>query len=154
MDTLVSAPLFTLNLDVALDRTQSIGQVGDFKRIIVPINGGTFEGPKLKGAVLPDGADWLSVQSDGSWNVDVRVTLQTDDNALIYMRYSGVLVPKPEMLERFNKREILPYDAYYARTTPRFETSASKYTWLNSVIAVTNGVRLEKGPKYNVFEIL
>jgi hypothetical protein len=48
----------------------------------------------------------------------------------------------------------LPYDAYYARTTPRFETSASKYTWLNSVIAVANGVRLEKGPKYNVFEIL
>jgi hypothetical protein len=154
MDTLVSKLLFTLHLDVALDRTQNIGQAGDLKRVIVPIDGGSFEGEKLRGTVLPDGADWLTVQSDGSWNVDVRVTLKTDDEALIYMRYSGVLIPKPEMLERFNKREILPYDAYYARTTPRFETSAPKYRWLNGVIAVANGIRLEKGPKYNVFEIL
>ena len=154
MDTLVSALLFTLHLDVALDRTQNIGQVGDHKRVIVPINGGRFEGPKLRGTVLRDGADWLSVQSDGSWNIDVRVTLRTDDDALIFMRYGGVTIPKPEMLERFNKREILPYDAYYARTTPRFETAAPKYRWLNGVIAVGNGVRLEQGPKYNIFEIL
>ena len=154
MDTLVSALLFTLYLDVALDRTQNVGQVGDCKRVIVPINGGRFEGPKLRGTVLPDGADWLSVQSDGSWNIDVRVTLRTDDEALIFMRYSGVTIPKPEMLERFNRREILPYDAYYARTTPRFETSAPKYRWLNGVIAVGNGVRLEQGPKYHIFEIL
>ena len=154
MDTLVSQPLFTLNLDVALDRTQAIGQVGDHKRIIVPINGGAFEGPRLRGTVLPDGADWLSVQSDGSWNIDVRITLRTDDDALIFMRYTGVTIPKPEMLERFNKREILPYEAYYARTTPRFETAAPKYQWLNGVIAVANGVRLENGPKYKVFEIL
>jgi len=144
MDTLVSQPLFTLNLDVALDRTQAIGQVGDHKRIIVPINGGAFEGPRLRGTVLPDGADWLSVQSDGSWNIDVRITLRTDDDALIFMRYTGVTIPKPEMLERFNKREILP----------RFETAAPKYQWLNGVIAVANGVRLENGPKYKVFEIL
>ena len=154
MDTLVSTLLFTLNLDVALNRTQAIGQVADHKRIIVPINGGTFEGPRLRGTVLPDGADWLSVQSDGSWNIDVRVTLRTDDEALIYMRYTGVTIPKPEMLERFNQREILPYDAYYARTTPRFETAAPKYRWLNGVIAVANGMRLESGPKYQVFAIL
>lgn len=154
METLESQLLFTLNLDVALDRTQNVGQVGSLRRIIVPIDGGVFEGPKLKGTVLPDGGDWLSVEPDGSWNVDVRVTLRTDDEALIYMRYVGVLVVKPEFQERFNKREILPYDAYYARTTPRFETASPKYAWINRVIAVANGHRLEKGPKYKVFEIL
>jgi hypothetical protein len=154
MDALRSELLFTIDLDVALERTQDVGQAGDQRRVIVPINGGTFEGPRLKGTVLPDGADWLSVQSAGSWNIDVRITLRTDDAALIYMRYVGVLVVGPENLEAFNRREILPYDAYYARTTPRFETSSAKYAWLNSIIAVANGVRLEKGPKYKVFEIL
>ena len=154
METLESQLLFTLDLDVALDRTQNVGQVGSLRRIIVPIDGGRFEGPKLKGTVLPDGADWLSVEQDGSWNVDVRVTLRTDDDALIYMRYAGVLVVKPEYQERFNQREILPYDAYYARTTPRFETASPKYAWINRIIAVANGLRLEKGPKYKVFEIL
>lgn len=154
METLESQLLFTLDLDVALDRTQNVGQVGGLRRIIVPVDGGTFEGPKLKGTVLPDGGDWLSVEADGSWNVDVRITLRTDDEALIYMRYVGVLVVKPEFQERFNKREILPYDAYYARTTPRFETASPKYAWINRIIAVANGLRLEKGPKYKVFEIL
>lgn len=154
MDTLRSTLLFTMDLNVALDRTQNIGLVGDLRRIIVPVNGGTFEGPKLKGTVLPDGGDWLTVQSDGSWNIDVRITLCTADEALIFMKYVGVLIPKPEFLERFNRREILPYDAYYARTTARFETSAPKYTWLNGIITVANGVRLEQGPKYKVFEIL
>ena len=53
------------------------------------IKGGTFEGPKLKGTVLPGGADWVTVRPDGSSHLDVRFCLQTDDGALLYLHWVG-----------------------------------------------------------------
>ena len=60
-------------------------------RRIVPVTGGTFAGPKLKGTALGGGADWILVRPDGVSELNVRVTLRTDDEQLIYLTYRGLL---------------------------------------------------------------
>jgi hypothetical protein len=154
MDKLDSTLLFTLKLQIGYDRLQQIGQIPGGRRLVAPVDGGTFEGPKLRGAVLPGGADWVVMRSDGAMMIDVRLTLRTHDNADILMFYQGIAHAPPEIMERFNKREALPPEAVYTRTTPRFETGAPAYDWINRIIAVSKGARTPDGPMYNVFEIL
>src|ERR1700747_1376683 len=59
-------------------------------RRFYPAIGGSFEGPRLCGEVLPDGGDWLLLRPDGVLEQDVRITLKTDDGAFIYVRYAGM----------------------------------------------------------------
>jgi hypothetical protein len=119
------------------------------------VDGGVFEGPRLKGRVLPEGADWVLWRADGVMMIDVRTALRTDDGALISMQYTGLAyTTTPEAGEAFRRREVVPYEQLYVRTTPRFETADPRYLWLNKVIAVANGARTAAGPIYHVFNIL
>lgn len=61
-------------------------RLGDSKyggRNIIPITGGTFEGPKIKGEVLPYGADWQLVRPDGDAELNARYLLKTSDGVII-----------------------------------------------------------------------
>ena len=87
--------LFLMNVEADLDETQVVGA-----RRIVPVTGGSFAGPRLNGVVLSGGGDWLVGRPDGTSELDVRVTLQTDDDQLIYARYSG-LIHTPEGREMY-----------------------------------------------------
>lgn len=154
IDTLQSRHLFTMRLDVAYDRLYQIGAVPTGRRVIAPVDGGTFEGERLSGVVLPDGADWVRFRTDGVMEIDVRTTLKTSDGALLFLQYQGVAHATPENMARFIRREPQPYEDVHVRTCLRFETEAPRYAWLNKVIAVANGTRTERGPMYQVFEIL
>src|SRR6202045_5333814 len=84
-------------LRVMVAMPQSIGAVPHGTRRTVPITGGDFEGPRLRGTVLPGGsADWLLLRADGVLEMDLRVTLRTDDGALISMRSFGLRNGPPE----------------------------------------------------------
>ena len=133
---------------------QEIGMVPSGQRRIIPVEGGEFKGPKLRGTVLPGGADWMLVRVDGVVQPDVRLTLQTDDGQLIYMRYGGIRHGPPEVMERLARGELVDSAEYYFRITPQFETASLKYAWLNKIIAVGIGDRLKTGPIYYVYEIL
>jgi hypothetical protein len=110
-------------------------------RRIVPVTGGTFEGPKLKGTALGGGADWILVRPDGASELSVRVTLKTDDDQLINLTYRGLLfTPKGGEL--------------YLRTTPVFETGAAKYEWLNKIIAVGVGKSVPGKAAYSIYQVL
>jgi len=61
-------------------------------RTIVQINGGRFDGPRLKASVQTPAGDWITNRADGSYRLDVRMTLKTDDGALILATYNGVNV--------------------------------------------------------------
>jgi hypothetical protein len=52
-------------------------------RRIIPITGGTFEGPNIKGEVLPIGADWQTVRTDGDTELNARYLLKTNDGHMI-----------------------------------------------------------------------
>lgn len=155
IEELKSVPLMTMHLDVAFDRVLDIGDVPTGRRRIFPVNGGHFEGPRLRGTVLPDGVDWVLWRKDGAMAIDVRMMLKTHDDALISMQYVGLMFGRtPEAQAAIRRGEAVAYSDFYLRTTPRFEASSPAYEWLNRVIAVANGERGAKGGVYHVFEVV
>jgi hypothetical protein len=148
-------PLFVLYLDVAFDKVQALGQTSAGWRGVYPVNGGRFEGPRLRGKVLPGGADWVTRRADGATAIDVRLMLAADDGAAIAMTYTGLLCMSETARRQFRKGEPTDYRETYIRTTPRFETADERYAWLNRVIAVANGgAPGTSDPTYQVFAIL
>lgn len=123
-------------------------------RLIMPIKGGDFYGERLKGIVRPNGADWILNRPDGTTVLDVRITLETSDNQLIYCQYRGLRHGKKEALEAIERGEPVDTSDYYMRTSLQFETGSEKYYWMNNIIAVTTGDRKPAGPIYYVFEVL
>ena len=153
MSQLLSRPLFRIAM--SLHPIQELGTTPLGVRRIVPVAGGTFEGERLRGTVLAQaGGDWLLMRADGVYQLDVRVTLQTDDGALILMTYRGVRHATADVSARLARGERVSPDDYYLRTVPSFETSVPQYRWLNDVVAVGVGERLPDGVIYDVFEIL
>jgi len=120
---------------------QLVGSGPHGERRIIPITGGEFEGPRLSGRVLPGGADWQVIRADGVFEVDARYTLETEDGALIYIGNWGYRHGPPEVIRRLGAGQPVEPTEYYFRTTPRFETGASRYEWLNRTICVATGER-------------
>jgi hypothetical protein len=144
--------LFTLAAQVLPPQNVGVAPAGH--RRVIPIAGGTFEGPKLRGNVLTGGGDWMLVRPDGVAQIDVRVTLQTDDGDLIFMRYGGFAHGPKQVMERVGRGEAVDPTAYYLRVTPLFETASQKYGWINRIVGVGIGQRLPEGLIYDVYEIL
>ena len=147
-----SWPLMSLQVFVA--PPQKLGAAPHGTRVIAPITSGTFEGPRLRGRVLPGGGDWTLLRPDGVLELDLRITLETDDGALIYMSSFGLRHGPPEVLAALANGESVDPSKYYFRTTPRFETSAPQYSFLNRLIAISSGDRRPSGPIYTIDEIL
>jgi len=132
--TMTSRPLMTVNIAAAPPQKLGTGPHGI--RSIVPVTGGDFEGPRLRGKVLPGGGDWLLLRPDGVLELDLRITLETDDQALIYMTFQG-----------------LRHGSYF-RTLPRFETSTEAYAFLNRIVSVGVGEARPDGAVHRIDEIL
>jgi hypothetical protein len=96
----------------------------------------------------------MLVRPDGVAQIDCRVTLQTDDGVMIFMRYGGYRHGPKEVMDRLARGEAVDPTDYYFRIAPLFETGSGKYAWLNKIIAVGTGQRLANGPIYYVYEIL
>lgn len=143
-----------MTLQVAVAAPQKLGAVPHGTRAIVSITGGTFEGPRLRGRVLPGGGDWTLLRADGVLELDLRLTLETDDGARIHMASFGLRHGPPEVIAALARGEIVDPASYYFRTTPRFETGAPKYAFLNRLFAVATGDRRPTGPIYTIDEIL
>jgi len=143
-----------MTLQVVVPPPQRLGAVPLGTRVIAPIASGSFEGARLRGKVLPGGGDWLLLRSDGVLELDLRVTLETDDGALIYMKSFGLRHGPPEVLAALARGESVDPSKYYFRTAVRFETSAPQYAFLNRLIAISYGDRRADGPIYTIREIL
>lgn len=145
--------LFSLSLKIS--ENQNLGKTPFGDRRVAVIDGGTFEGARLRGTVLKGGSDWLLGRTDGALQLDVRLTLKTDDGELIGMTYRGVRHGPIDVIERLNRGDPVDASEYYFRTAPFFETSSTKYGWLNRVVAVATGHRPPAGLLlYDVFEVL
>src|SRR5262249_13019553 len=93
-------------LQVTVPPPQNIGVVPLGTRRTAPISGGIFEGPRLRGTVLPAGsADWQLLRADGVLEMDLRATLRTDDGALISMRSLGLRHGPSEVLAAIGRGE-------------------------------------------------
>lgn len=145
--------LFTLTADVP--RIVDLGATPAGQRRIAHVTGGAFKGERLSGTIhAAPGGDWILVRPDGATVLDVRVTLETDDQQLIYMTYRGLRHGPAEVMARLAKGEAVDPASYYFRTTPVFETASPKYDWLNRIVSVASGRREKSGPVYEVYEVL
>ena len=106
---------------------------------IAPVTGGSFSGARLQGTVHNGGADWIT-QVSGHSSLDVRITLETEDGAIIYMTYKGIVARGDSGL--------------YWRVTPVFNTSSEEYDWLNHKVFVGKSKQIEGKVAYDIFEIL
>jgi len=136
-----------------LEAPQVIGATPMGTRQIFIVKGGTVEGPRIKGKLLPGGGDWALVRTDGAVQLDVRATLQTDDGALIYGTYGGLIVAELAVFGRLLQAEDVPLDEYYFYINPMFQTGAPQYDWLNRLIAIGRGKAVPGGVEYRVWAI-
>jgi Protein of unknown function (DUF3237) len=146
--------LFDIVIDLKPRLNIGAGPFG--RRVLFGAAGGSFEGPKLRGEVLEGGGDWALFRPDGTMALDVRLTLRTDDEALVFMTYGGRWVTPPELRGDIGdpaKRYQVDPSQYYFRTNPLFETGAAKYAWLNDVVCVGFGYLVEGGIAYKVSQI-
>ena len=131
----------------------SVGRIASGERRIINITGGSFSGPRLSGKILPGGADWQVIRSDGVTDLEARYTLQTDDGALIYVVNRGLRHGPEEVMAQLSAGEPVDPSLYYFRTTPLFETGSEKYEWLNGIVAVASGERQADNVVITVYEV-
>lgn len=152
MTELKSELLYRAHIDV--EGFYEVGASFRGTRTIVRVKGGWFEGPKLKGEILPGTGDWFLTRPDGVGEGDVRDTYRTDDGHVLYVSYRGILAISDEAWARIRAGEDVPASEYYLRTQPMFETGSQKYGWLNSILSVGIGKQEAMGVTYDVYAIL
>jgi Protein of unknown function (DUF3237) len=123
---------FAFAVKVVVGPIQDLGMTARGHRRIVDILGGEAQGPRLQGEILPGGADWQVVRSDGTIEVVARYSIRTTSGALVYVQNDGLRVAAPETVARMSRGEPVPFDSYRFRTAPRFETSDPVLKWLET----------------------
>lgn len=130
-----------------------IGDVPHGRRRIVAITGGTFEGPAVRGKVLPGGADWQIIQPDGLSELDTRYTLETDKGQIIYVQNKGIRHAPPDVMKRLLAGETVDPALVYFRTVPVFETASPELQWMTRSIFVGIGERYPNDVRIRFFRV-
>ena len=120
---------FALQLKVTLGEAYTCGETQHGQRTIIPITGGTFEGPNIKGTIINGGADYqLNNKATGRTELEAIYCIKTDDGVNIHVRNRGIINSGKD--EQGNP-------TFYFKAAPQFEAPAdSKYAWLNNAIFV------------------
>ena len=139
-------------LEATLGQPLDLGESPQGRRRIVPLNGGTFTGPELRGKLLPGAsADWQTVLPDGTALGDIRYTLQTDAGELLYVQSRGVRHGSAEVLARLGRGEDVDASEYTFRTSTKIEAAARQLDWLNKGIFISVGARRQGSVIYDTY---
>jgi hypothetical protein len=141
-------------IEAIVSATRDLGATPRGRRRIVPILGGTVKGPRLEGEVLPGGADWQHVRSDGVVELVARYSILTTDGVEIAVVNRGLRRAAPEVMERMARGEAVDPALVYCRTTPLFEAPAGHYEWLNRSVFIGNAERRPDKVMIGVYEVL
>ena len=120
---------FALQLKVTLGETYSAGETQHGQRTVIPITGGTFEGPSIKGTIINGGADYqLGNKATNRTEVEAIYSIRTDDGVNIHVRNRGIIA---------SGKDDQGKPTFYFRCAPQFEAPVdSKYAWLNNSLFV------------------
>jgi len=123
-------------------------------RMVMPVVDGRAKGDRISGSLVGGGGDWLVVGSDGWGRLDVRAQIQTDDGALIYLSYVGLLQLTEDVMAAVAAGTVgTEFDDQYFRTTPRLETGDERYAWVNHTLFVGRGKIIPAGVEYEVYRV-
>lgn len=146
---------YVCELKVKLKPAIVVGETPHGTRRIIPIVGGSFEGPKMKGEILDGGADWQIIRKDGVSELEAHYQIKTDDGVVIYIKNVGLRVATPEIAAKIAKGEIVSPNDYYFRAIPKFDAPVdSKYEWMNNAIFICRGIRNPDGVVILIWKVL
>jgi hypothetical protein len=152
MPRLSEKPIFVVHC--ALENILKFGSTPYGERRVINIAGGTVEGPRFNGKILPGGADWQIVRADGVVHLHARYTIEADRGGLILVDSEGYRHGPPEVMARLARDETVDPSLYYFRTFMRFETADPGEAWLNRVLAIGYGARERRAVTIDVHEVL
>ena len=119
---------FALQLKVTLGQAFSIENTQHGRQTVIPITGGTFEGPGIKGTIINGGADYQLANAQGRTELEAIYCIKTDDGVYIHVRNRGIIA---------SGKDADGKPTFYFRAAPQFEAPAdSKYGWLNDALFV------------------
>lgn len=144
---------FAFEIRATVATPTDLGLVPHGRRRIVNITGGTFEGPGLKGRIVPGGADWQMIQPDGFSELDTRYTLETDKGEIVYVQNRGVRHAPPDVMKRLNAGETVDPALVYFRTVPTFETSSPDLQWLARSVFIGIGQRFPNDVRVQFWKV-
>jgi Protein of unknown function (DUF3237) len=123
-------------------------------RLFYEALGGRVSGPRVNGEVLGGGGDWALIGPDGWTRLDVRGQCRTDDGALLYFTYRGLIEPNKAVLEAVGSGGETAFADQYFRISLEVETGDRRYAWLTQTALIGRG-RICSGPgvAYEVFRI-
>jgi hypothetical protein len=145
-------PIFVVTSTLA--GIQMLGPTPYGERRIINILGGAVEGQRLKGKVLPGGADWQIVRADGVVHLTARYTIETETGGQILVNSEGYRHGPPEVMARLARDETVDPQLYYFRAFMRFETADPPAAWLNRILAIGYGARENRAVRLDVHEVL
>jgi hypothetical protein len=143
--------LFMLSADVG--ELISLGPCPLGERRVVYIDGGTFEGPAMRGKIL-GGADWQILRSDGALELDARYAIKEQGGAVIQVLSQGYRHGPPEVMARLARGEDVDPASYFFRTAMRFETGAPEFAWLNKTLAISSAERKARKVEIRTWRVL
>jgi hypothetical protein len=130
-----------------------IGKIAGNLRRVIPIDGGEVLGPRIRGRIVPGGADYQVMRSDNVTDLHARYVIETEDAHLIYVENSGVRSGPPELLEKLRRGEPVDPALIYFRSTPRFEAAAPAYEWLMRRLFIASGARFPDRVELRIFMV-
>lgn len=145
---------FAFELRVQGSPLPEIGPAAKGIRRVVSITGGSFEGPKIKGTVIPGGYDWQLFRNDGVIEIEARYVLQADEGALITIVDTGLRHAPENVMKLLIAGEDVDPSLYYFRSVPVFETSGPKHDWLTKNIFIAKGTRKPTLVTIEVWKVL
>ena len=131
-----------------------LGETQAGRRRVIPITGGSIDGPLLAGRVLPGGADWQIIRSDGCAELEARYTIEAEGGGLVSVVNRGLRHGPPEVIARLAAGEPVDPAAYYFRCAPVFETAAPALLWLTRSLFIGSGVRRPDAVEISVYAVL
>ena len=140
-----------------VDLTAPVWELGDTsalgRRRIIPITGGRFAGPQLRGEILDNGADWQIVTADNIAIIDTRYLLRLSDGSLAYLQTKGFRHGPADVIAALARGEDVDPTRYYFRVSMQFETASKSFAWLNHMVGLGSAMRLPRAVVYDAYVV-
>ncbi|WAP55291.1 DUF3237 domain-containing protein [Streptomyces sp. S465] len=142
---------FFAHLSVHVDAPYDLGEASDGHRRLVPLTGGRFAGPDVRGTVLRGGTDNQVLRTATLTELDAQYALETDEGERIAVHNTGIRSGSPEDIAAIVRGEEVAPERIYFRSFPRLATAAPRLAWLNERLFVATGERRPDSVELDVF---
>ncbi|HEX4113410.1 MAG TPA: DUF3237 domain-containing protein [Stellaceae bacterium] len=153
---MVQAPQleFVFEARVTIGPTVEMGETPRGRQRMIPITGGTVEGPDFHATVMPGGADWQILRPDGCTELTAHYIIRTEDGTPVAVINRALRHAPPALNAKLLAGEKVDPDLVYFRGAPTFASASPAHDWLNRSVFVCTGQRWPDGVLIHFFRVL